>query len=241
MPLWFAAGRQAVRTEAQTSKHLSHNHDKELLAYINMPYKIKGLSRFFCACARCPALFLHQEPHRMRHAVRALTSSLDRQVSLIVRPWCLSPLLKRVDLAFIERGCHTVLLGPACAFKQKVTVSPWKKPIVFVHDYRGGKAAVVSSHSVAFFASTSVSSTPRDTMTHWPISASRKTPRTPRTNAWPFWSLPGQSEWRLTSFSNSRPPRAAPPQPGRWTSCSPAWSLGTRSASENVLVQVMKA
>ena len=95
-----------------------------------MPYTIKGLSRFFCACARCPALFLHQEPHRMRHAVRALTSSLDRQVSLIVRPWCLSPLLKRVDLAFIERGCHTVLLGPACAFKQKVTVSPWKKPIV---------------------------------------------------------------------------------------------------------------
>jgi hypothetical protein len=41
----------------------------------------------------------------------------------------------------------------------------WNETIVLVHDYRGGKAAVVSSHSVALFASMSVSSTPRDTMT----------------------------------------------------------------------------
>src|SRR5207248_10765571 len=45
-----------------------------------------------------------------RQAVRALTPSLDRQVSRIVRPLCLSPFLERVDLAFIERGCHTVPL-----------------------------------------------------------------------------------------------------------------------------------
>src|SRR3977135_403178 len=52
VPLRIAAGLQAVRTGAQTGKHLSHNYDKEPLAYIHMPYKIKGLSRFSCACGR---------------------------------------------------------------------------------------------------------------------------------------------------------------------------------------------
>src|SRR4030095_17144936 len=80
MPIWCAAGRRAVRTEAQTSQHLSHHHDKESLAYINMPYTIKGLSCFFCACGDGPAMQhpspvvrgsrdLQKEPHRMHHAI----------------------------------------------------------------------------------------------------------------------------------------------------------------------------
>jgi len=94
MPLWFAAGRQAVRTEAQTSQHLSHHDDKESLAYINMPYTIKGLSRFFCACGDGPAMQhpspvvrgsrdLQQAPHRMRHTIgRTSPHPVSRQAGV---------------------------------------------------------------------------------------------------------------------------------------------------------------
>src|SRR4029453_13983763 len=35
-------------------------------------------------------------------------ASRDRPVSRIVRPWCRSPLPERLDLACLERSCHTV-------------------------------------------------------------------------------------------------------------------------------------
>jgi len=46
-----------------------------------------------------------------------------------------------------------------------IGTSVWNETIVLAHDYRGGKEAVVSSHSVVFFSSTAVSSTPRCPMT----------------------------------------------------------------------------
>jgi len=67
----LAVGRQAVRTGAQTSQHLSH-HDKAPLAYTHMPYIIKGLSRFFCACGDGPA---------MSHPSPVVLDSRDLQTS----------------------------------------------------------------------------------------------------------------------------------------------------------------